>query len=119
VAELVRVHDRADGLHEAVGDVERDDGDEPPVWGQEAGPRLLVDLDTLCRQAGALPLLDPSCEHPPDVLAPEDRTWDRRRLAAPVAVEDDVWGKQFGDCLGVAHCDGGEEAARELVALLA
>ena len=60
VTQLVRIADGADGLDQSLGDVERDDQDEPPIVAEEHRPGLPVD------SANRIPSAPRSSSHVPN-----------------------------------------------------
>ncbi len=119
VAQLVGVNDGADRLHDAVGDVEREDVDDPLLGVEQDRAGLAVHLVQLDADAQAGELASPAGEEAADTVAADDRARPGRRLAAAVAVDDDIRGEHVDQRLDVAVLDGGEEALRESLSLLA
>ena len=117
--EFVRVDYGPDRLHQAVGDVERENADDAPVGvvGDRAG--LAVDpgrleADAPLRAQAGQPEHEPG--HP---VPPVDRPGHRPRLAAAVAGHDHVRREQLEQGGQVTALGRGEEPAGHLVALLA
>src|SRR6266542_2958320 len=90
VAQLVGVNDGADRLHDAVGDVEREDVDDPLLGVEQDRAGLAVHLVQLDADAQAGELASPAGEEAADTVAADDRARPGRRLAAAVAVDDDI-----------------------------
>src|SRR6266516_8015152 len=119
VGELVRVGDPADGLDYAVDDLERHDRGDAALLVHEHHAGLPVELGRRQRPAEPRGLRERADHQLRDALAPVDRLRPGRRLAAAVAVHDDVRGEQLDQRVRVAELRRGEEPPRELVALLA
>ena len=117
--ELVRVQHRPDRHHDAVGDLERRHPHSPPTGVGERDPRLAVHERGPVGEAELGGLLAPADERLRDPLGADERHGDRRRLAAAVAVDDGVRRQEVDQPVGVALLPRHEEAARDLLALLA
>jgi hypothetical protein len=83
MAQLVRVDDLADRLHDAVSDVEREHVGQAAVGVEADRTGLPVDLRAANVDAELLHLLAEPAEQLGDALAAVDRARPRRRLAAP------------------------------------
>jgi hypothetical protein len=116
---LVGVDHGADRLHQAVGDVKREDAGHPAfgVVGHRA--RLAVDQDQLADDALLLRPAEQPEQEPGDSFRPVRRLARGPALAAAVADHDHVGGEEVQQATQVTAADRVEEAARHLVALLA
>ena len=119
MVQLVRVDDRPDRLHQAVGDVQYEHVDHAAfaIVGDPAGLAVhpgRLDVDAHLRGPPVQP------EHEPDHLfGPGQRLGDSPGLAAAVAHHDDVGRQEVQQTIDVAAADRVEEPAGHLVALLA
>src|SRR5919106_2596577 len=113
VAELLRVDDRADRLDLAVGDIEGEDTDQPPVEIQELGPGPTVHVHAAKLDADANRDLPPVAKHPGDLDPAEGGALDRGSEPAPIAVQLDVLREQSLERLELAVLGGSEEAVGE------
>jgi hypothetical protein len=113
VLKLVRVEDRPDRLYEAVGDVERDHVDDPLLRVEHEGTGLAIHLVRLQRYPELHDLASEAGEDRADAIAAEDRPWERRHLAAAVAVHGDVRSEQLYQRIDVTVLEGREEARGE------
>ena len=88
--------------------------------GEDQRAGLAVHLDLAERRSrDPLALPHPGAQRARDALAALHRARERGRLAAAVAVQHDVVGEQRLERLELTLLGGGEEAPRQLVALLA
>src|SRR5918996_3018630 len=114
VAELLRVDDRADRLDLAVGDIEGEDTDQPPVRIEELGPGLTVHVHAAKLDAGdASRDPPPVAKHLGDLDPAEGGALDRGSEPAPIAVQLDVLREQSLERLELAVLGGSEEAVGE------
>lgn len=119
MVQLIRVDDRPDRLHQAVGDVQYEHVDHAvlAIVGDPAGLAVhpgRLDVDAHLRSPAVQP------EHEPDHLfGPGQRLGDGPGLAAAVAYHDDVRRDHLEQGGHVAACGGGEEPAGYFLALLA
>src|SRR5919108_3740534 len=118
MAKLVGIDDRADVADLPPVDLQRHHADQPARGIDESGPRLTVDLAEakLAAQPRCLP--GPVANRARDAAAAAQRLCQRRGLAAAVAVEGHVLGQQRLQPTQIALLRGGEEAPRQLLALL-
>jgi hypothetical protein len=117
--ELVGVDHRADRLHQAVGDVEREDAGHPALGVVDHRAGLAVDQGR--HGVGALllrPAVQPEQE-PGDPFRPVHRLAQGLALTAAVADRDHVGGEKFEQAVEVTAAGRLEETAGHLVALLA
>src|SRR5262245_23349919 len=118
--ELVRVDDRPDRSDLALVDLERHDADQAVVGVEDLDSGLAVDRDaTEMRAAEARRRARPRHQRPGDPCAAVHRPGECGRLAATVAVQGDIVGKQSLEPLELALLDRREEPAREPLALVA
>src|SRR5918997_5444299 len=113
VAELLRVDDRADRLDLAVGDIEREDTDQPPVGIEELGPGLTVHVHAAKLDADANRDPPPVAKHLDDLDPAKGGTLDRGSEPAPIAVQLDVLREQSLERLELAVLGRSEEAVGE------
>lgn len=117
MAQLVGVDDGPDRMHQAIGDVEGEDVDDPAVGVVADRPGLAVDpgqLDTDPQRRS--PAVQPEQE-PGDPVPSVDGLGHRPRLAAAVADHDHVGREQVEQAVQVAAGGRLEEPAGHLVAL--
>ena len=117
--ELVGVDHGADRLHQAVGDIEREDARHPAFGVVDHRAGLAVDQGR--HGVGAL-LLRPAEQpeqEPADPFRPVQRLAQGLALAAAVADRDHVGGEEFEQAVEVTTAGRLEEPAGHLVALLA
>ena len=119
MGELVRVGDPADGLDEAVGELDRHDRGDAALVVEEHEAGLAVELGRHDGSADFRDLREHAGHQLRDALASVDRPRPGGRLAAAVAVHEDVRGEQFDQRVRVTELCRGEEPLRELVALFA
>lgn len=119
MAELVGVDHGPDRLHLAVGDVEGEDIDHPPLRVVGHGTGLAVDPYQLGAGTHLLPAAKQPDQEPCRPFWPVQRPGCRPGLAAAVADHYHVGGEQFEQVGQVAARGRGKEAAGHLVALLA
>jgi hypothetical protein len=117
MAELLGIDDRADGLDEAIGDLDRNDIDQAAVRVEEHRARLAVYLGSPHAQAELPRLPADAGQELRDAVAAEDRARPRRGLAAAVAVDGCIGGDELDQALEVALADGRKEAVGERLAL--
>jgi hypothetical protein len=112
----VRVDHGAEGLHEAVRDVEGHDGHQEPALVEEQHAGLAVDLGPSQRDA-ALARVTADTEHEaPDAVAADDRVAPGRARAVTVAVHDPVGREHVDEAVHVTFLDRVEEAFGERLA---
>jgi hypothetical protein len=118
VPELVGIADGPHGLHETIGNVERhnDNGSSLGIHQHCPGLPVYFDLSDVAHTQAVRqsPEVEGETHH---FLSAINRAGDRRCLAAPVAVGDDVGGEQTDQAVSVSVCDRREETTRELFAL--
>jgi hypothetical protein len=119
VLELVGVDHGADRLHQAVGDIEREDAGHPALGVVGHRARLAVDQGQHTVAAVVLRPAEQPEHEPGDPFRPVQRLTQRLALAAAVSDRDDVGGEEFEQRVEVAAAHGVKEAAGHLVALLA
>ena len=117
--ELVGIEQRANGDHDPVGDLEAGDPADTPVGVVEDEAGLAVHGGAAVRDPALACLPAPADQCLRHTLRAHERNGDGRRLAAAVSVHRRVRGEQLDQGLGVAVFPGGDEAPRDLVALLA
>ena len=117
--ELVGVDHGADRLHQAVGDVEREDAGHPAFGVVDHRAGLAVDQGRHAVDALLLRPAEQPEQEPGDPFRPVQRLAQGLALAAAVADRDHVGGEEFEQRVEVAAGRGVEEAAGHLVALLA
>jgi len=119
VLELVGVDHGAHCLHQAVGDVEREDAGHPAFGVVDHRSRLAVDQG----RHAVCALLVRAAEQPDqesgDPFRPVRGLAPGQALAAAVADHDDVGRQEVQQAIDVAAADRVEEPAGHLVALLA
>src|SRR5262249_43331430 len=118
VRELVRVDNRPDAVDFPTSNLECPDRNQPALLIERQRPRSGVDLDDAHRHANALEALEPVQQRARATAAAAQRPRERGDLAATVACQHDVAGEQCLEAGQIADMSGGEELARELVALL-
>src|SRR5919108_4072052 len=100
VAQLLRIADSPNRLHEALSDVERDDRDRSPIGTEEHRTWVPVDLhEPYAADTQTLALSRPPDEQPRHAVGPVDGPRERHRLAAAIGVGDDVGGEQTNEPL--------------------
>lgn len=119
MVQLVGVDHGSDGLHLAVGDVEREDVDDAPFGVVGDRPGLAVDPDQLAVCAHLLAPAEQPEDEPGDTVPPVEGLGRGPCLAAAVADGDGIGREQLEQGSQVAAGGGGEEPAGHLVALLA
>jgi hypothetical protein len=92
--ELVRVDHGADRLHQAVGDVERDDAGHPPRDVVDHRTRLAVDQGWLPVRAVLMAASEQPEDKPGNPVRPVQRLAPGLTLAAAVADHDHVGSEQ-------------------------
>jgi hypothetical protein len=119
VLELVGVDHGVDRLHQAAGDVEREDGGHPAFCVVDHRAGLAVDQG----RHGVGPLVLRPAEQPeqepPDPFGPVRGLAPGQALAAAVADHDDVGRQEVQQVIDVTAVDRVEEPAGHLVTLLA
>jgi hypothetical protein len=118
VLELVRVDHGAHRLHQAVGDVEREDADYPAL--SVVGHRSWLAVDQGRHAVRALLARPPEQaeQEPGDPFRPVGGLAHGLALAAAVPDHDDVGRQEVQQAAQVAAVDRVEESAGDLVALL-
>src|SRR5262245_64030175 len=120
VSQLVGVDDPADAPDLTTGDVERTHADQPLLGVEKERSGIAVDLDGTQRDTGyEHDPADPVDDGASDPGAAAQRAGERGSLSAPVAGELDVVGEQSLEPGQIALLGGGEEPARQFIALLA
>jgi len=119
VLELVGVDHGAHRLHQAVGDVEREDAGHPAFGVVGHRSRLAVDQGRHGVRALLVRPPEQPEQEPGDPFRPVRGLAPGQALAAAVADHDDVGRQEVQQAIEVAAADRVEEPAGHLVALLA
>jgi hypothetical protein len=97
------VDDRTDRPDLPLDNVEREHADDPAIWVEQGGAGLTVHRQPAQTDAAQEVAHAPPAAHGLSCLRPaEDRLFDRRHVAAAVAVQLDVLGEQGLERLEVA-----------------
>jgi hypothetical protein len=119
VLKLVRVDHGADRLHQAVGDIEREDAGHPAFGVVDHRPWLAVDHGQLTVRALLLRPAEQPEHEPGDPFRPVRWVAHGLALAAAVADHDHVGRQELEQAIEVAAAHRIEEPAGHLVAPLA
>ncbi len=117
--ELVGVDYGAHRLHQAVGDIDREDTGHPAFDVVDHRARLAVDQGRLGVRALPVRPAEQPEQEPGDPFRPVRGLARGQALAAAVADHDDVGRQEVQQAIEVAALDRVEEPAGHLVALLA
>ena len=117
--ELVRVDHGANRLHQAVGDVEGEDGGHPAFGVVDHRAGLAVDQGRLAVGALLLRAAEQPGQEPGDPYRPVGRLAQGLALATAVADHDHVGGEKAQQAIDVTAAGRIKKAAGHLVALLA
>src|SRR5215211_779657 len=119
MGEFLGVEYRPYGDDDTLGDLERRDPERASGLVVEHEAQLAVDARRAVCDAALVRLAAPADDRLRDALGAHERGRHRRRLAAAVAVDGGVGREQLDERVGVAFLPGRDEAARDLLALLA
>jgi hypothetical protein len=116
--QFVGIHHGTDRDHEAVDDVQDEHADHSPAGVEADRPRLAVDLGEADADAQRVAPAEQAGQEPGNPHTAQQRTGDRQRLSAAVAVEHHVRRQHGEQRVQVTAFRGGEEPPAHLVALL-
>ena len=115
--QLVRVDDRSDHLHGAVGDLQAEDVRQAAVRVEDERARLAVDLDLADLQAHLTHLLPESEQQPDHVVPTRDGAPPRGSVSAAVPVHEHVTRQQAHQVVHVPVAQRREEPVGQLLPL--